>query len=118
MDIKIIFLLISLHFVADFLLQNDKMALNKSSSVKWLVIHCFVYYLPFYIVEVAGLLPVGFSILNGTIHFMIDFISSKVSKKFYNLNNRYLFFLIIGLDQLIHYVTLFLTYVHLTKGKI
>ena len=46
MDLKSLFIVLFVlfnHGVADFLLQNKNMALNKSSSNYWLSIHVFYY---------------------------------------------------------------------------
>lgn len=88
---------------------------NKSESIKWLSIHVLVYSF----VLLIGLVPllidfkfliIKWVIINGILHWITDFFSSKVAKFFYLKNNLYYFWLIIGLDQLIHAITLILTF--------
>jgi len=93
--------IIWIHFIADFLAQTDKMAVNKSTSVKWLSIHCFVYSLFFLYYGVT------ISILVGITHFIVDFITSKITKYLWEKEQRHWFFTTIGLDQAIHLTILF-----------
>jgi len=99
-----IILLVSLHFVSDFILQSDWMAQNKSSSNKALGIHVIVYSIPFLIIG-----PL-YALVNGILHFFTDYVSSRVSKKLWEKKEVHWFFAVIGLDQLIHYICLFTTY--------
>jgi ABC-type amino acid transport system permease subunit len=95
------------HFIADFICQNDSMALNKSRSLLWLGIHSVVY------AAVMGimlcLMSVGslkYVLLQGILHFMIDFCSSRATTYLWQKNQRHYFFVVIGLDQLIHTICL------------
>ena len=94
-------LLIWIHFIADFGLQNDKMSLNKSSSNKWLAIHCLVYSIP--------LLWWGwkFALINGVLHFVVDWVTSRGTTKLWLMNERHWFFVLIGFDQAIHLTLLY-----------
>ena len=94
--------LIWIHFVADFLLQNDSMAINKSSSNKWLGIHCLIYGLCFIMYGVQ------FAIIAGLSHFVIDYCTSRVNKKLWANDQRHWFFTNIGFDQALHMTVLFL----------
>ncbi len=87
-----IFLIIWLHFIADFLLQSDKMATN----IKWLGIHSVVYSIPFL------LFGINFALITCGSHFVVDYITSKVTKYFWEREQRHWFFVTIGFDQVIH----------------
>jgi len=95
-------ILIWIHFIADFIMQNDKMALNKRSSLKWLSIHCFIYSIPFLIFGIS------FAIITGIFHFIVDIFSSKVTSYLWQKEERHWFFVVIGLDQAIHMTCLIL----------
>lgn len=96
--------LIWLHFFADFVLQTDEQAKNKSKSNKWLARHVLVY--------TACLMPLGFlfAIVNGVAHFITDWASSRLGAYYWNKKERKLFFIVLGADQAIHMTCLFLTY--------
>jgi hypothetical protein len=97
-------ILLWLHTFADFALQTDRMALNKSSSNKWLLTHVFVYHCCFYFFGWK------FAIVNGLAHFVTDYITSRITSKLWKENKRRYFFLVIGIDQAIHLTTLFITF--------
>lgn len=108
-EIQVVLTLILLHFVADFLLQTDKMAVNKSKSIKWLSIHASVYSIPFIIIS-----PL-YALINGAIHWCVDFVTSRVTSKLWESKQVHWFFVVIGFDQALHLFTLILTY-NLIKG--
>lgn len=121
-------ILVIIHFVGDFFLQNDSMAINKSKSTLWLLAHVLVYY----VVLACGTFLfldfrdfdalMNFSLVNWGLHFITDFFTSRLTsylymrgennpKELFLLNSwRHWFFTAIGFDQVIHYACLFLTY--------
>lgn len=112
-----IFILLFIHWIADFVLQTDYQAKNKSTSKLVLLQHVLSYTLVF------GLLIIGvaleyYSLLNyfyfllitGTSHFVTDYFTSKVTKKLYNEGDIHNFFVVVGFDQFLHFIQLILTY--------
>lgn len=110
--------LLTLHFLGDFILQSDWMALNKSKQWDVLAIHAGVYS--------ACFLWWGFHFvaLTFALHFMVDCVTSRLTSNLWFMeevptgegwwtvktpNPRHWFFVMIGLDQLIHYTLLLLT---------
>lgn len=105
------------HWIFDFALQTREMGNNKSKSNYYLGQHVGVY--------LVGLLFLSFvlfpsdpwgcgfiwSIVNAVAHFLTDYVTSRATSSLYKEKRYHEFFLVIGIDQMIHYVTLFGTYV-------
>ncbi len=116
------------HFVADFLLQSDWMATNKSKwhtpeGRKALGAHVLVYSACFLWL---GLI---FTVLTGLFHLAVDAVTSRWTSQLWFIDlepregafahwshyahirdSRHWFFVVIGLDQLIHMILLIWTY--------
>jgi len=110
-----ILLIIWVHFVADFILQSRWMAENKSKNNWALLSHCLVYTLPFFLIEYY-LLITYYAIINGLLHCLVDFFTSRITSKLYEKKKIHAFFAVIGFDQAMHMTILFLTYNWLPKG--
>lgn len=116
MDINPLFINVLLyiwcHFIGDFLLQTNEMALNKSKSFKWLTLHALTYGLPFLVaMSLVYDLPIGiaFTIFNSAAHWVVDAITSRITARLWEKGERHWFFVVIGLDQAIHFTTLLLS---------
>ena len=117
------------HFVGDFLLQSNWMALNKSKNATALVSHTTIYSLCF--------LWAGweFAFVTWWFHTLTDAFTSQLTSKLWFVDlqsrgtdmgwspypyyagvdgvKRFWFWRVIGLDQLLHGVTLIWTYNYL-----
>jgi hypothetical protein len=137
--IGIILGILIVHFLADFICQSRKMGLNKGKSVKWLTIHVAVYTLLSWvgwiiILGLSGIFghaqPFIWDVVIATFvtHWITDYITSKGSGYAYlkmleykdkdtesEHEWQYIFWGVIGLDQLIHAITLLLTYNYLIQ---
>lgn len=56
------------HLVGDYILQSDRMALEKTASSRWAAYHALSYALPFLLLTAS---PVALAVIVGT-HFAID----------------------------------------------
>lgn len=118
-----IILIFWLHFIADFVLQTNYMAMNKSKSNRALLLHCFAYSVPFFVwfiidytLELMLLYGLWFIAINTFTHFWIDFVTSRITSKLYEKQKYRLFFNVIGFDQALHMTILVLTYKWLPVG--
>lgn len=137
--------LVLAHFVGDFLLQSDWMALNKGKRWDALALHVAVYMQPFFLLlaflGLDGWSAASWFVFNGVAHFLADAITSRINARLWFLKmtpavkswrvldgdarsgvqqeqtaywvddtgTRHWFFVGIGFDQTIHFVTLFVT---------
>lgn len=112
-------IIVFIHWIADFVCQTREMANNKSKSALWLSIHVFTYS---FVLLVGCLLTrttifdslseiyiISFVVINGLIHFLVDFVTSKITSYFYKKEDVYKFFCTVGFDQFLHVTTLLVT---------
>lgn len=98
MTIPLIFLF--MHWIGDFFLQTDWMAINKSKRWDALALHAAVYAMCFLWWGLA------FALLTFALHGATDAFTSRITARLWAAGERHWFFVVIGLDQLIHYYTL------------
>ena len=114
----IIFLFLLIHWIADFIFQNDDEAVNKSKSIKYLLKHTgkygliltlFTYalwYIDFFGAQ-YWYTPLVFGIIQFITHTTVDYFTSKINSNLWGRGDRHNFFVMIGFDQYIHYLILF-----------
>jgi hypothetical protein len=123
-----IFAIIFIHWIADFVFQDEKWALGKSKNWSDLLAHTATYTLMWWspimvlLIFYSNTLPItgtqvfGFLGITFIAHTITDYFTSRiVSKKFANKHYgsaipNFGAFTVIGIDQVLHYVQLFLTY--------
>lgn len=104
------------HTICDFVLQSDRMAKGKSSSNATLLEHIGVYGLSMAVLcAVPPLFPTAASISififsNMLLHFVTDYVTSRLTTKFWLAGKRHAFFVTIGFDQFVHIACLLITY--------
>jgi hypothetical protein len=106
-----ILLVIVAHWIADFVCQTDEMATRKSTSIKWLSYHVLTYTAVMFLVLLVfwGHVNMFWVLLNGVLHWVTDFTTSRITSWLWKQERRHDFFVIVGLDQVIHYACLFIT---------
>ena len=135
-----IFAIFIIHYIADFIFQDEKWALGKSKNWNDLIAHTLTYSgiwmmvgviftFPYFHPEVdsskylffCAKFTMIFPFITFIFHTITDYFTSRiVSKKFANKEfgspiPNFGGFSMIGFDQVLHYVQLFLTYYLLTK---
>ena len=103
-ELSTIITILCLHFVADFILQSNWMAQNKSKDNLALFTHVLVYSLSFMLIGFK------YAIINASLHFIIDYFTSRATSKLWAKGEVHWFFVVIGLDQTLHFICLFSTY--------
>lgn len=129
---EVLFLLI-IHYISDFIFQDHKWGENKSKNNTFLIKHTITYSMVFFMLilplvsfyhpELSNYIilikSIYFSLISFTFHTIIDYITSrvvsyKIRKKQFgtSIPNRGVFS-VIGFDQVLHYIQIFITYNYL-----
>lgn len=116
MTTDILYILI-IHFFADFVFQSHEMASNKSKSLYFLSLHILEYTTVFMISGLLVGLDAGFIIWNCLAHFVIDYFTSRAGKAMWERKRVHDFFVVVGLDQLLH-ISLFVWTLPWLKGLV
>lgn len=124
--LSIFLFIIFAHWVSDWVLQSHWMASNKSSSLKALTLHTGAYTLSMLLLCLGAnqLYPTIFSavtiivwtLANGLVHGGIDFFTSKLTARLWSEKDWHNFFVAIGFDQLLHYLTLGITFIYVVSS--
>lgn len=112
-----LFYLLSFHWIGDFIFQTDWQAKNKSKNWTALFRHTISY------ISVFSLLFVAFEwdkvvlwmLINWFLHLITDAVTSRINTYLWNKQDVHNFFVSVGLDQLIHFITLISTFVWLLE---
>ena len=115
----VLFILV-VHWFADFVLQTHHMSTRKSSSNYYLTMHVSVYtfttivlwalVFPFTPLHITSLgIWASFAVIFVT-HWVTDYFTSRWTSKLYKEVRFHDFFVVIGLDQVLHYTQLLLTF--------
>lgn len=117
-----VMLVIFAHWVADFVFQTHWMAVNKSKNNLALGSHVLVYTIvvgiilgiPLYVYGNIPYITLGTWVtVNGILHFITDYITSRITSKLWQKEDYHNFFVVVGFDQVIHYTCLFATIIYL-----
>jgi hypothetical protein len=113
-----IILLLVIHLFADYIFQGSKMSSLKRLKNSALIEHVGIYTLIFIILSPFALgltfiQGLQYSLLNGALHFGIDYGTGRLKKYFLSKDNESKYLTVIGMDYTVHFVILILTYVYL-----
>lgn len=117
MNVIIIYLLLLLHWLADFVFQTKYQQKNKSKSFKALLAHTATYmlilYVPLQILQEIGFFGAQywyasllFALIQFVSHTVIDAVTSRINAILWNNKQTHDFFVSVGFDQFLHLIIL------------
>lgn len=114
----VILVMLTVHFISDFIMQSDHQAKQKSVSISALTEHAFEYslFMMFGFIGISGafghdtpiiaLYATGITLVA---HWVTDYFTSRLNKRLWESGNTHNFFVGIGFDQLLHAIQIILT---------
>jgi putative Mn2+ efflux pump MntP len=110
---EIFLYILFVHFLADFALQTHEQATKKSTDWIYLTFHVITYSLCWLIASyiLFGVFSTALAIFVITFfaHWITDYCTSRIGKIFWDKNDYHNGFVVVGFDQILHYIQLFLT---------
>jgi hypothetical protein len=117
-SLEVIIWIIFAHWFSDFVCQTDYWARNKSKYNAVLFQHVLLYSvlmgLAVSFVTIGLYIPFVFFLVTFVCHFATDWVTSRITSKLAAKEDWHNFFVVIGLDQMLHYIQLFITFYLLT----
>jgi len=117
-----IIILILMHAVGDFFLQGSKLSKLKALKLPYLLEHVGIYTGLFIILSplILGLTilqGLAFSLLNGSLHLIIDYFTGEYKLKYIDVDeSKYIS--TIGIDHTLHIIILIASYIYLFPNAI
>jgi hypothetical protein len=110
-----VFFILFIHWVADFVLQTNWQAQNKSKDDKALTLHVVTYAI---VTTIAWWIAFQLSfdsivevfIITYLSHWLTDYCTSRLNSYLWQKKDVHNFFVSVGFDQLLHFVQLFFTF--------
>lgn len=99
------------HFICDFVLQYPRHYLNKGVYGAWggiehALIHGIGTFCVFYFLNLGFFISLLSGLFDMMVHYHIDYIKMNVNDKLgYKCNTHEQFWVLLGLDQMFHYIT-------------
>jgi hypothetical protein len=106
-----------MHLVGDYFLQGSKLSRYKTLKLPYLLEHVGIYTGLFIVLSpillgLTILQGLAFSLLNGGLHFVIDYCTGKFKVKYFDKEeSKYI--ATIGIDYSLHIILLIASYVYL-----
>jgi hypothetical protein len=115
MEISVIIFIMLIHFLADFGLQTHEQSQKKSISDKFLFYHVGVYSIVWFLAlcgypDTTLIGVVNFTMVSFVSHFVTDWATSRIGKPFWEKQDFHNGFVVVGFDQLLHYIQLLITW--------
>lgn len=117
-----ILLILLVHWWADFVQQSHNIATTKWASMTSLLLHTTNYAAWWFLTWIVILISVPklnllywlhilpFVPITFGLHTLTDYYTSKLSHRYFKDEDYHNGFVVVGIDQVLHYVQLFLTY--------
>lgn len=102
--ISLVFILLGLHFVAEYVSQPPQSITFKGNSPRNLVVHSICHAIPF------GVLGAHFMILICLIHFIIEMSFNSLISRYWTGDSYKRHRLVIGISQTLHIAGVFFVY--------
>lgn len=125
-SVGIFITIIFIHWIADFVMQTDWQAKNKSKQWDALLSHTLTYSCAWMMGSMIlwnGGLTTSQYVLNSVLfaaitfvaHTITDYFTSRLNSRLWQEQKVHLFFVSVGFDQIMHYVQLLLTYYFISQ---
>ena len=115
-DTQLFIAILIIHWSADFILQTHHQATTKSKSNIALLSHTISYsvvwiiYLFIVMTNISFVTILLFGLITFISHTATDYVTSRQTARLYEKQDFHNFFVVIGFDQVLHYLQLWFTY--------